>query len=261
MYEITPALEAAGFAVARTSYDNYGVPRFLAPFPQLKRKAIERVERNIRTAIFRYRSDTGVDPEKLSVISHSFGTYVVSQILQNQEFAWYRVIFCGSVVRNDFDFDAIFRQFRAPLLNDVGTKDFWPALAASAGWGYGAVGSYGLNHPLVDTRWHHGFKHSDFLTAAFCNEFWINFLKGSPPIQGDRPVSMPLWIRTIARLPLNLIILVSSVIIIVSVIVALAKGGILLFDLIANRTNQGAAACANLSAPTASLEDILRCNR
>src|SRR6202047_2308550 len=74
-----------------------------------------------RTAIFRYRSDTGVDPEKLSVISHSFGTYVVSQILQNQEFAWYRVIFCGSVVRNDFDFDAIFRQFRAPLLNDVGT--------------------------------------------------------------------------------------------------------------------------------------------
>src|ERR1700737_813448 len=94
------------------------------------------------------------------------------------------------------------------------------------------------------------FQAQRFLTAAFCNEFWINFLKGSPPIQGDRPVSMPLWIRTIARLPLNLIILVSSVIIIVSVIVALAKGGILLFDLIANRTNKGQAACEILSPHT-----------
>ncbi len=92
-----------------------------------------------------------------------------------------RVIFCGSVVRNDFPFDTAEKQFVEPLLNEVGTSDFLPALAASAGWGYGSVGSNGLNHPLVETRWHHGFTHSKFLTEPFCNEFWVPFLLGDKP--------------------------------------------------------------------------------
>jgi hypothetical protein len=125
MAEIKPVLESAGFAVAPTSYDKYGVPRFLAPFPQLRRKAIERVENNIRIAIRRHRKDSGSDPKRMSVICHSFGTYVISHILTNPEFQWHRVIFCGSVVRSDFQFDKAEKQFDAPLLNEVGTNDFW----------------------------------------------------------------------------------------------------------------------------------------
>jgi hypothetical protein len=45
------------------------------------------------------------------------------------------IIFCGSVVRDDFEFDKVLDRFEVPLLNEVGTRDFLPALGESAGWG------------------------------------------------------------------------------------------------------------------------------
>jgi hypothetical protein len=144
----------------------------------------------------------------MSVISHSFGTYVVGKILTDvPDLQWDRVIFCGSVVREDFPLQRVTRSFRHPLLNDVGTRDFWPALAESAGWGYGSVGSTGFNRPPVDTRWHTGFRHSDFLTAQFCTKFWVDFLKGDKPKPGDKSSAMPLWVRLLAAFPLRWILL------------------------------------------------------
>jgi Putative serine esterase (DUF676) len=209
MVEIRRVLQNAGFAVAPTSFDQYSVLRFLAPFPHFfRRKAIERVTENVRTAIRQHKKITGREPSKMSVISHSFGTYIVSVILTTPEFSWYRVIFCGSVLRNDFNFDPAEKQFDAPLLNEVGTRDFLPALAASAGWDYGSVGSNGLNHPLVVTRWHKDHKHSDFLTADFCKAFWVPFLQSQEPIPGDKATAddIPHWIRAIAAFPLRWII-------------------------------------------------------
>jgi hypothetical protein len=59
----------------------------------------------------------------MSVISHSFGTYVISKIIaEYPEFQWERIIFCGSVVRDDFRFDQVLERFRHPLLNEVGQR-------------------------------------------------------------------------------------------------------------------------------------------
>src|SRR4051812_1316584 len=86
---VRPALEDAGFVVASTSYGEYGVARFLMPFRFLRRQAIDRVLIDINTALRLYK------PAKLSVISHSFGTYVVSRIIADHpEIVWNRVIFC-----------------------------------------------------------------------------------------------------------------------------------------------------------------------
>jgi hypothetical protein len=43
MGEVKPALEAAGFAVAPTSFGKFSVLRFLMPFASLREKAIRRV--------------------------------------------------------------------------------------------------------------------------------------------------------------------------------------------------------------------------
>jgi hypothetical protein len=208
MGEIKPALERAGFYVAPTSYGKFGLPRFLAPFPWLRSLAIARVVTDIRTARRSYRIAYGADPKYMSVISHSFGTYVVSKIIAEcPEFQWERIVLCGSVVRDDFRFDQVLERFRPPLLNEVGTRDYWPALAESAGWGYGSVGSTGFNRPPVETRWHTGFRHSDFLTERFCNEFWVPFLRGGKIRPADKPTELPLFIRAIAWLPLRYVIL------------------------------------------------------
>lgn len=208
MGEIKPTLEDAGFTVAPTSYGKYGLHRFLSPFIRSRKKAIERVAEDIKTARRAYKLATGVEPAKMSVISHSFGTYVASRIiLDYPEYDWERVIFCGSVVRDDFPFNRVLDKFRHPLLNHIGTRDFWPALAESAGWGYGSVGSTGFNRPPVESRWHRGFRHSDFLTEDFCKTFWIPFLRGEKPKKADKSVDMPKAIRAITWLPLRWLLL------------------------------------------------------
>lgn len=207
MGRIRPALERAGFSVGVTSFGKYSLFRFLAPFKSFRRLPVERVIGDIRTALKLYERKAGKPPERLSVISHSFGTYVVSKILATYtDLKWYRVIFAGSVVREDFDFGKVIDQFDDPLLSEVGTRDFWPALAESAGWGYGSIGSTELNRPGTVTRWHKGYAHSDFLTPEFCDEFWVPFLRGEAPKAAAEPTPMPFWVRILSAFPLRWLI-------------------------------------------------------
>ena len=106
-----PRAVHAGFAVAPTSYGKIGIPRFLLPFTWLRRKAIRRVASDIKTARVAFERVYGRRPSGMSVISHSFGTYVISRILRDHpEFEWKRIVFCGSVVREDFDLTAYWRN-------------------------------------------------------------------------------------------------------------------------------------------------------
>jgi pimeloyl-ACP methyl ester carboxylesterase len=174
------------------------------PFQAFRRRPVERVLGDIKTALALYERKARKRPEKVSVISHSFGTYVVAKILaDHDELNWYRIIFVGSVVREDFDFGKVIDRFDDPLLSEVGTRDFWPALAESAGWGYGSIGSTQLNRPGTVTRWHKNYSHGDFLTPEFCNEFWVPFLRGEAPKAAADPTPMPLWVRILSALPLR----------------------------------------------------------
>jgi pimeloyl-ACP methyl ester carboxylesterase len=196
--DIKSALRKAGFVVEATSYGKFGVPRFLLPFGWLRKGAIERVSRAITTATALHR------PTKTSIISHSFGTFVIANILADHpEFVWERIIFCGSVVRDDFRLDLNLHRFRQPLLNEVGTRDYLPALAESVTWGYGSVGSNGYNAVGVETRWHQGYRHSDFLTESFCTKYWVPFIRDGTIVEGDQSTDLPWWIRVITGLPLR----------------------------------------------------------
>jgi len=204
MGKIKPALERAGFLVALTTYGKYGTSRFLSPFRNSRKAAVESVAADIRTARQAHKLARGSEPTRMSVISHSFGTYVVGKILTDYpEFSWHRVVFCGSIVAKDFSFQQALKRFDQPLLIENGTRDYWPALAASAGWGYSSVGSTGLNRPVVAARWHKGFRHRDFLTETFCNKFWTPFLQGKKPRRPDTAAEMPASIRAITWVPLR----------------------------------------------------------
>lgn len=198
MSTIKPVLVSNGLIVEATSYGKFGVPRFILPFAWLRKGAVERVAQAIATAQMLHQ------PTKMSVISHSFGTYVISQILADYpQFKWHRIIFCGSVVRDDYRLDRSLQRFDPPLLNEVGSEDFLPALAESVSWGYGSVGSNGYNAVGVDTRWHSGLRHSDFLTAAFCQKFWLPFLTSGTIVPGDASSKLSLWTRAITGLPIR----------------------------------------------------------
>ncbi|WP_143748295.1 hypothetical protein [Mesorhizobium carmichaelinearum] len=137
----------------------------------------------------------------VSIIAHSFGTFIISNILRDQfSIPFHRIIFCGSVVRYDFPFEQIQNRFHPPLLNEVGTRDPWPAVAESVTTGYGSAGTFGFRRPGVRDRYHNKAGHGYFLDADFCNRFWVPFLldgiiePGS--VDPDQPAGwlMAIWI-------------------------------------------------------------------
>ena len=83
-------------------------------------------------------------------------------------------------MRQHRSFDHLFvneigRRVTDRVVNDVGSRDVWPAFAKSATTGYGDTGTYGFRHPKVRDRWFKGFRHSDFLTPDFCRDYWVPF--------------------------------------------------------------------------------------
>jgi len=200
---LSGTLQNANLVAAPAGYGVWGVVRFLLPFDRLRRQAARRVVTKIRTAKVLH------NPEKLSVIAHSFGSYLIARTLAEEfDIKWHRVIFCGGVASERFPLEQYLSRFDSPILNEIGTQDYWPALAEAITWGYGSVGSFGFNSPAVTERWHKGFTHSDFLTANFCTKFWIPFLEKGEIIKGNEPEPLPRMMRILARLPLNWIILI-----------------------------------------------------
>jgi len=103
---------------------------------------------------------------KISVIAHSFGTYIISKILEkDQNIRFEKIITCGSVIPRNFNW-----QKHAPhtnsinIINDVGTKDLWPVIANCSTLGYGASGNQGFRTASVTDRYFN-YGHSDFFES------------------------------------------------------------------------------------------------
>ena len=192
---VEKVLSDANFVVARSNYGRLGVLRFLIPIPFLFRIfAAKEVERDIREAMKKHKTD------RVSIIAHSFGTYLITWLLQKRgDLKFKTIIFCGSVVKYNFPFQYFGDHFDK-IVNDVGTADVWPVLAEIATWGYGSTGSYGINRPGILDRYHRGYTHSMFLREAFCRDWWLPVLKGDEPKAADDPVPPPSWLRFISVL-------------------------------------------------------------
>jgi pimeloyl-ACP methyl ester carboxylesterase len=190
---IRRTLETRGYIAAPAGYGLYGVARFLLPFDWVMRRSVKRVYDKILLA------KTFAEHDRVSVIAHSFGTYIVSRLLlEHFDFNLHRIIFCGSVAPNEFPFQKIRAQINPPIFNEIGTRDYWPVVAAALTWGYGSVGTDGFQSPVVEDRWHQGFRHSDFLTKDFCEEFFIPSLAGEK-VYGDDPAPFPVWVGFLSR--------------------------------------------------------------
>jgi hypothetical protein len=191
---VRAALEQQGFSVALTNYGRFDLFRFLCPGQFFRRRVVEEIARQLRHAT----RDAG---GKCSVVAHSFGTFIIACILRDHtDIEFSRIIFCGSVVRHWFRFEDYRGRFEAPVINEVGTKDVLPVLAATTTTGYGSAGTFGFRRPGgVRDRWHNGVDHSAFLKPKFCRDFWVPYLRDGTIVEGDvEPQSPPWWIQIVA---------------------------------------------------------------
>jgi O-acetyl-ADP-ribose deacetylase (regulator of RNase III) len=174
-------------------FGTFDVIRFLTPGNLTKRAVIKKVERELvglcNDKSFKY----------VSVIAHSFGTYIVSEILRKHpEIRLHRVILCGAVLSQHYDWEQHRNQINAfndsdrrtyRVMNDCGWKDIWPVFAKFMTWGYGMAGRTGFQSPACLDRYHNA-GHSDFFANDFIMQFWLPFLANGEvcEVTEERPI-------------------------------------------------------------------------
>lgn len=187
-----------GLDVRPISYGYFDSFRFWVPF--LTRDApLKRIERELRAI----RESNPSIP--ISVIAHSFGTYVIVRILDDNPFLhlnW--LILCGSIVPRAFRWDRIRKgQLEHPVINDCGQRDIWPILAQSASWGYGASGTLGFGSADAIDRYH-PVTHSEFFTVSFVKKYWIPLFATGEIVYPTQPRWKTIWWQSLlARVPLQ----------------------------------------------------------
>lgn len=193
---IRHALEARGLIAIPTNYEKFDVVRFLLPFEKFKQLPVKKVDSEIRAAKKKFPDAS------ISLLAHSFGTYITGKLLSSAEHKFDRVALCGSVLRSDFDFASSTDRF-SEIVNEVGCRDIWPVLAAKLSWGYGPTGSFGFNRGAsVRDRKHAAAGHSYFLSREFCESFWVPyFCDGNSSKGGDVAIEPSRLITTIDRIP------------------------------------------------------------
>jgi hypothetical protein len=202
--EIRDTLERHGFLVELTNYDRMNLIEFLLPIPftYFRRIAIDTVWTQIRHA-------QSLHPRsRVSIIAHSFGTYIIAELLRSEfDIRFFKVIFCGSVVRYNFPLEQFGTRYNDSILNEVGTADPWPAVAESVTTGYGSAGTYGFRRPGVRDRFHNRAGHGYFLRREFCEKFWVPYLNFDRVEKGsERPDPPPVWVRLISTFKIKYVL-------------------------------------------------------
>lgn len=150
-------------------YGNFHPLKFLIPYV-FRRGRILKVIADLRGL-------RASNPEAdISIVAHSFGTFIVSKILSSDRtIRFHRILLCGAIVDSDYDWSAAMNQFKEPVINDVGRRDFYPSMAKAWSWGFGDSGTTGFQNSLVRDRYF-TYGHSGFLNVRHMSRYWLPFL-------------------------------------------------------------------------------------
>lgn len=187
--------------VVPTGYGFFSALGLIGPF---RRRPLEKIRRALRQ-IRRDEPST-----RLIVIAHSFGSYITSKILRDDpDIQFNRVILCGSIVSPGFRWDTVpFDKLETPILNDVGTRDWYPALATAITLGYGPSGCFGFQNARVRDRFFN-YGHSDFFTPEHIKTYWRPFVERGEivdsPWDSTRPTA-PYLMMLVSWFPAMLIV-------------------------------------------------------
>jgi hypothetical protein len=215
--KVSDQLVQRGTKVVQIRYGYYPAIRFLFPL-NLSKGPVTKVLKRLRALRFEFPN------AKLSVIAHSFGTYVFLKTLEvDSDLEYWKVVFCGSVANDEFEWSELKRRVgdrtRATqdfILNDCGTGDALPILGTAFGWHYGMAGATGFSEGFVTNRFHKAVGgssggHSLYFDPQFVVQKWKPFLiNDEAPERGDGAQGEHLcwcirllyhgWIRIVCKL-------------------------------------------------------------
>lgn len=150
-------------------YGYFDLFRFVFPGPWRNRPAATLAREIIELRIRNPNS-------RVSVIAHSFGTYSVVRALRDHpSIQLFRLYLCGSILPRDYPWNQIRNRVQDSILNDCGTLDVWPVIAASISSSYGPSGAFGFRTQHVKDRFHR-VGHSGFMNEGFAKKYVVPFV-------------------------------------------------------------------------------------
>lgn len=122
------------------------------------------------------------------VIAHSFGSYILSRILPTcPDISFTRIILCGCIVPINYSWGHYTRNMSPKsIINDVGTRDFYPVMATFTSFGYGSSGRKGFQNVHIKDRYFN-YGHSDFFENKnkHIETYWKPFIEKGEIIESD----------------------------------------------------------------------------
>lgn len=130
----------------------------------------------------------------VSLIGHSFGTYLIAEALQGISLArspsFDRIILCGSVLKASYNWDKIIRRHNIDnILNDCAINDLPLVMSQSIAIGLGMAGRVGFKRKhgqVIENRFFTG-GHSDFFTPQIFSDWEVFIKQGSKVQKDERP--------------------------------------------------------------------------
>ena len=167
----------------KVDYDWFDPLSFLSPFPSSRLGPYQNFHKRYENAKKRYPN------AKISVVAHSFGTFLVGELLkQNPNAIFHRIILAGSVLKRDYNWKKVRSRFgvgvaqpNPSVMNEKGNKDPWPTVASIVHWRYGKAGSIRFINGdddigILEKDYEGG--HGVFLTDDHITHYWLPFLQG-----------------------------------------------------------------------------------
>ncbi|MCR5868505.1 hypothetical protein [Aquincola sp. J276] len=134
-----------------------------------------------------YRANLHDSPP--SVIAHSFGSYIVARAMEeNPQVRFRRIVFCGSIVRRDYDWGARIESGQVErVLNEYSRRDIWARVAEWVIADGGSAGAKGFDNTAggaVVQREYPFWRHSSYFYNLHQRESWMPFLarQRDPPV-------------------------------------------------------------------------------
>lgn len=159
-------------------------------FPFIRSFVVRRFRHELRALVARHQ------PERIDLIGHSFGTYIIAEALRglhpDEPIKIHTVILAGSVLRSTFRWSDLIPLRVKRVVNDCGSKDGVLLLSQFGVLGTGMagrIGFMGMNGPEFANRYsscgHSGyFQDPDGrATDAFMRENWMPLIGSNAPIQ------------------------------------------------------------------------------
>lgn len=173
--DISPVLTEAEFTPEPLDYGFFAAIQLL--FPPSRQAKIEWFKSEFEKIKLKYPG------RALHVVAHSFGTYIIARSLEKypNHIHFNRLIFCGSIVNEHFDWPtAVNQELVTHVLNDYGGLDFWAKIVKYFVSDAGDSGRFGFQNvcPEITQHFHREWRHSDYFFSSNFKDRWCPFLKG-----------------------------------------------------------------------------------